>query len=86
MNDTAHKGHHAPRAGNKKEKKEKGKGSHDRGFNEKARLIRNTGRVFHGSPMNKFTLNRLLRRNPGVMLTGKVDVKPSKTRLDYMCH
>lgn len=43
MNDTAHKGHHAPRAGNKKEKKDKGKWrSHDKGFNEKARLIRNT--------------------------------------------
>jgi len=43
MNDTAHKGHHAPRAGNKKDKKDRGDGrSHDKGFNEKARLICNT--------------------------------------------
>lgn len=36
---TAHKSHHAPRSGNKKEKKDKGKGkTHDKGFNEKARV------------------------------------------------
>ncbi|KAF8318977.1 DUF663-domain-containing protein, partial [Clavulina sp. PMI_390] len=37
MDSSAHKSHHAPRAGNKKDKKDKGKGkSHDKGFNEKA--------------------------------------------------
>lgn len=34
----AHKAHHAPRAGNKKDKKDKGKGKQTGGYNEKVRF------------------------------------------------
>jgi hypothetical protein len=54
MNDTGHKAHHAPGAGNKKEKKDKSTGkSHGKGFNEKASSI-------HPKPYSNISPNRAL--------------------------